>query len=137
MKRSFWVLTGCLAMLSTAVNAEFNPVQKMTREQVKSSGFVPDLDEIAKHELGSVDNPVKSYGKKGQRNYIENLDCVNGAIPEYKRDGSAGIGPHGYQMDKYVLRCDGDDSVEIYEIYMDLYHEKTEVEPVKGFTTWL
>ena len=122
MKRSFWVFTGCLAIVFPGVNAEFNPVQKMTREQVRSSGFVPDLEEIGKHELGSAGNPVKSYGKKGEETYIQNLDCVNGAIPEYRREGSAGIGPYGYQMDKYVLRCAGDDSVEMYEIYLDLYH---------------
>lgn len=124
-------------LASGMVNAEFNPIQKMTREQVKNSGFVPDLEEIRKHELGSLGNPVKTNGTAGREDYIQNLDCLNGAIPEYKRDGSAGIGPYGFQMDKYVLRCEGDDSVEMYDVYLDIYHDKTESEPVNGFTTWL
>lgn len=98
---------------------------------------VADSTEISGHKLGSVGNPVKAAGQQGQIDYIESLDCENGAIPEYKRVRSVGVGPYGNMMDKYVLRCDSGESVEMHEIYIDLHHDETETEPPEGFTIWL
>ena len=124
-----------LQLLSVSAWAELNPVQQMIKQRVINFGFKPNLEEISKHDLGTKGNPVRAKGLKGEYSYIEYLDCDNGAIPEYKRDGSAGIGPYGYELDKYVLRCEAD-TVEMFEIYMDLYHDETETVPIKGFTTW-
>ena len=99
--------------------------------------YAEDWSDTTQQELGSEGNPVKAAGVKGEMDYIEALDCENGAIPEYKRESAVGIGPYGNMMDKYVLRCDSGDSVEMYEIYMDAHHDETETEIVKGFSSWL
>jgi|TARA_B110000967_G_C18861697_1_gene550330 hypothetical protein len=87
-------------------------------------------------EFGSAGNPVKTQGKEGTREYIDNLDCENGAIPEYKHESSAEVGPSGKKLDKYIMRCEAD-SVQIFAIYLDPNHAKTDTRPVKGFTSWL
>lgn len=123
-------------LLSFAVTAELTSAERAIKEQVQQSGFTPYLDEIQKHELGTRDNPVRSNGQDAQLEYIESLDCENGAIPEFRHDATDGTGPYGHALDKYTLRCDGD-IVEMFEIYLDPYHDELDTRPVKGFTTYL
>ena len=124
-----------IQLLSVSAWAEHNPVQQLVREKVANSGFKPDLEEITKHELGTKGNPVRTKGLRGEHSYLEYLDCDNGSIPEFKRDGTAGVGPYGYELDKYIVMCDAD-TVLMFEIYMDLYHDETETKALKGFTSW-
>lgn len=130
------IFLSSLLLLSSAVTAELTSSERAIKAQVLKSGFTPDLEEIQKHELGTRDNPVRSNGADAQLEYIENLDCDNGAIPEFRHDASEVTGPYGHALDKYTLRCDGD-TVELYEIYLDPYHDELETRPIKGFTTWL
>ena len=132
---AYFTLSGLL-LLSFAVDAELTSAEQAVKARVQQSGFAPDPDEIGKHDLGTKDNPVRSNGADAQREYIESLDCENGAIPEYRRDPTEDIGPYGHMLDKYTLRCDGD-TVEMYEIYLDAYHDELDTRPVKGFTSWL
>ncbi len=87
-------------------------------------------------ELGSAGNPIKTLGKQGVRDYIESLDCENGAIPEYRHESSSEVGPDSHKLEKYVLRCAAD-NIEMYVLYLDPGHDKTETRPAKGFTSWL
>ncbi len=87
-------------------------------------------------EFGSVENPVKASGAEGASEYIDSLDCENGAIPEYKHETTLEVGPLGNKLDKYIMRCEAD-SVLIFTIYLDLSHDETDKKPVKGFTSWL
>ncbi len=101
------------------------------------SMYAADWSDTTQHELGSDGNPVKAAGAQAGLEYIEGLDCDNGAIPEYRRESAVTIGPYGNMMDKYHLRCDSGDSVEMYEVYVDPHHDETETEIIKGFTSWL
>jgi len=87
-------------------------------------------------EFGSAGNPVKTQGIESTREYIDSLDCENGAIPEYKHESAAEVGPSGNKLDKYIMRCEAD-SVQIFTIYLDPNHAETDTRPVKGFTSWL
>ena len=94
------------------------------------------LAEQPEPELGSTGNPVKTLGIEGTREYIASLDCENGAMPEYKHESTAEIGPSGKKFDKYIMRCEAN-SVQIFAIYLDANHAETTTRPVKGFTSWL
>ena len=96
----------------------------------------PASDEIGQHELGTVGNPVRAIGTEGGREYIESLDCDNGAIPEYRRDVTTVVGPYGNSLEKYVMRCEAD-TVLMVDIFVDPNHEETITTPVAGFTSWL
>jgi hypothetical protein len=87
-------------------------------------------------EFGSAGNPVKTQGTGSTREYIDSLDCENGAIPEYKHESASEVGPFGNKLDKYIMRCESD-SVKIFTIYLDPNHAETDTRPVKGFTSWL
>ncbi len=96
----------------------------------------PATDDIAQQELGTIGNPVRALGTQGGLEYIESLDCNNGAIPEYRRDDTASLGPYGNRLEKYTLRCQAD-TVLIVDIFIDPSHDETTTIPVKGFTSWL
>ena len=86
--------------------------------------------------FGSAGNPVKTRGASGASDYINSLDCENGAIPEYRHENTTETGPFGRKLDKYVLRCAAE-SVEMFTIYVDTNHDETDTKPIKGFTSWL
>ena len=92
--------------------------------------------EQAEPEFGAAGNPVKTQGLDGASEYIDSLDCENGAIPEYKHESTSETGPSGNKLDRYILRCEAD-SVQMFTIYLDPNHDKTDTRPVKGFTSWL
>jgi|TARA_B110000967_G_C18494478_1_gene368413 hypothetical protein len=87
-------------------------------------------------EFGSAGNPVKTQGINGAREYIDSLDCENGAIPEYRHESAPETGASGDQLEKYIMRCEAD-NVKIFTIYLDPNHTKTDTRPVRGFTSWL
>lgn len=89
-------------------------------------------EEIAKHPLGSQQNPVRVGGPGGERAYLARLRCEDGRYPEFDRDGSVGIGPYGYIMDVYSVVCA---SGQKASVYMDMYHSTVkEDRAVPGFT---
>jgi hypothetical protein len=92
--------------------------------------------EETEQEFGSAGNPVKTQGSDGTSEYVDSLDCENGAIPEYRHESTTEVGPGGNKLDKYIMRCEAD-NVQMFTIYLDPNHDETDTRPVKGFTSWL
>lgn len=82
-------------------------------------------------ELGSKGNPVRCSGPPGERAYLNRLRCSDGKAPKYFRLGSYGEGPYGNILDGYNVKCEEKDPVTVF---MDMYHNHVEKEPVPGFT---
>jgi hypothetical protein len=82
-------------------------------------------------ELGSKENPVRCNMPRGERAYLNRLRCADGKAPAYHRIGSFGLGPYGNIIDGYNVKCEDKDPVTVF---MDMYHEHVEKEPVPGFT---
>jgi len=85
------------------------------------------------HPLGSEANPIRSAMPPGERAYIARLRCSSGSAPEIASRGSTGIGPFGNILDLYSVRC-ASGTPATSQIYMDMYHDHVETQPVPGFT---
>jgi hypothetical protein len=88
------------------------------------------IAEADKSPLGSEKNPVRVNMPAGERYYLGRLRCADGAAPTFNRSGSTGVGPFGYILDLYAVKCPGKPAVQVY---MDMYHDQPEVRPVPGF----
>ena len=82
-------------------------------------------------EFGSKGNPVRCNGPRGERAYLSRLRCSDGKAPAFNRIGSFEQGPYGHILDGYNVKCEDKDPVTVF---MDMYHEHVEKEPVPGFT---
>lgn len=84
--------------------------------------------------LGSKENPVRVLMPVGERAYLARLRCSDGAVPEFRREGSFGDGPYGNILDRYALTCGGGEPKSV-QVYMDMYHVgHMEDRAVPGFT---
>jgi len=97
---------------------EFDPVARMQRFHPDWEPPAVSAEEVAKHPLGSPENPVRSDGPTAQRDYLARLRCPDGKAPQHRRTGNVGYGIYGYHLDRYEVTCGGDTSL----VYMDLYH---------------
>jgi hypothetical protein len=88
------------------------------------------IAEAEKSPLGSEKNPVRVNMPAGERYYLGRLRCPDGATPTFNRSGSTGVGPFGYILDLYAVKCPGKAPVQVY---MDMYHDQPEARPVPGF----
>jgi hypothetical protein len=88
------------------------------------------IAEAEKSPLGSEKNPVRVNMPAGERYYLGRLRCPDGAAPTFNRSGSTGVGPFGYILDLYAVKCPGKAPVQVY---MDMYHDQPEARPVPGF----
>ena len=109
----------CLSLLSYAAEKECG-----LEEMVAGISCVePNFEEIAKHPLGSKENPVRADRASGQRAYLSRLVCTDGnPIVNFSRTGSVGVGPYGFILDLYVVLCDTKQGEVEHEVYMDFYH---------------
>ena len=89
------------------------------------------IEQARQYPLGSERNPVRVEMPRGQRAYLAALRCADGATPSFERGGSTGVGPYGYMLDVYAVTCPGKEPVSVY---MDMYHDQPETQPVPGFT---
>jgi hypothetical protein len=126
--------TACVISIALALLLSINPFSvnadanyatqeqepKKEKEEPKVSG-----------DLGSQANPVRCSGPPGERAYLNRLRCENGKAPKYFRIGSYGKGPYGHILDGYNVKCEDKDPVTVF---MDMYHDHIEKEPVPGFT---
>ncbi len=92
------------------------------------------VEKAKQHPFGSMQNPVRADGPKGQRAYLQRLRCEDGTAPRFERRGSAGTGPYGTILDTYSVLCAGAGMVPVHLVYMDMYHEHIEAAPIPGFT---
>ena len=83
------------------------------------------------HDLGSAKNPVRENMPQGEIAYLKRLRCADGKEPAFDRTGSVGDSPYGYIMDQYAVKCQGQQSVDIY---MDMYHDGGENRAPPSFT---
>ena len=94
--------------------------EKKKKEEPKVSG-----------DLGTKDNPVRCKMPAGERAYLNRLRCADGKAPKYSRIGSFAPGPYGNILDGYNVQCEEKEAVTVF---MDMYHDHVEKEPVPGFT---
>jgi hypothetical protein len=89
--------------------------------------------EIAKHPLGSAQNPVKVEGVEGEYIYLARLRCPEDKPPVVDRRGSSGnLSPYGSSMDIYEAVCDAPPA---FTVFVDMYHPGyVEQAAVPGFT---
>lgn len=94
-----------------------------------------DEKELAKHPLGSKENPIRVGGPAGQRSYLKRLVCDNNEpVSSFNRQGNAGPGPFGSIVDIYEVLCDTNKGVVTHSVYLDMYHgDYEETRPAAGF----
>lgn len=109
---------------------EFDPVAQMQRFHPGWEPPAVPAEEVAKHPLGSPENPVRSHGPTAQRDYLARLRCPDGKAPQHRRTGNIGYGIYGYHVDRYEVTCGEHTSL----VHMDLYHPRyIERAPVPSF----
>lgn len=87
------------------------------------------------HPLGSRENPVRVEGPAGQRSYLSQLRCADGAPPKFQRSGNVGSGPYGSIVDLYAVDCGASAPGQV-QVFMDMYFRgHVEARAVPGFTT--
>lgn len=121
----------CLAVDSDHPDSpDFDPVARMKRFDPNWEPPEVSAEKIAKHPLGSEDNPVRSHGPTGQRRYLARLECLDGTSPSIKRVGSHGDGVYGFHVDEVEILCGERRSL----VFIDLYHPgHVERSPIPGF----
>lgn len=77
----------------------------------------------AAHPLGTLKNPVRVGGPKGERAYLARLRCADGSAPQVGARASAGVGAFGSVTNAYALDCGGAAPGKI-DVVMDLYHDE-------------
>lgn len=126
-----------LAVLSAAplLAEKPNEARDMMRELgyggMKGKKLEKAIKKAAAYPLGSEKNPVRENMPEGEKAYLSRLRCADGNAPAFNRAGSVGDSPYGYIMDLYNVTCPGAAAVEVY---MDMYHDGGEQQPVPGFT---
>jgi hypothetical protein len=105
--------------------------QEKAQEKEQEKKEKKDSETKVSGELGSKENPVRCNLPRGERAYLSRLRCSDGKAPAYHRLGSYGPGPYGNIIDGYSVKCEEKDPVTVF---MDMYHDHVEKEPVPGFT---
>jgi hypothetical protein len=71
--------------------------------------------------LGSEQNPIRVNMPAGEREYLSRLRCSDGAAPQFRRIGNAGVGVNGNIVDVYDVRCPNGEPRQS-QIWMDMYY---------------
>ena len=127
--------TACVTSIALALFLSFNPfsigIGRLGVIGPQEKKEKEDQEPKVSGELGSKGNPVRCSGPPGERAYLNRLRCSDGKAPTFFRLGSYGKGPYGHILDGYKVECEGKDPVTVF---MDMYHNHVEKEPVPGFT---
>ena len=127
--------TACILSIAVALFLSFSsfssagPFYATAQQEKKKEKDEPEAK--VSGELGSKTNPVRCSGPPGERAYLNRLRCSDEKAPKYHRIGSYGLGPYGNIIDGYNVKCEDKDAVTVF---MDMYHDHVEKEPVPGFT---
>lgn len=98
------------------------------KNKIKKNGEII----LANNDLGSITNPVKCNGDKGEKDYLERLLDSNGKPVQFRRIGHAHPDPGGNILDIYEI--ESHDGTTRAEIYMDMNCPKCiENKPITGF----
>jgi hypothetical protein len=127
------VFAGVVLLAGCASNADHGLESILSGEAPRKDLTAGELVEIAKHPLGSAQNPVKVEGVEGEYIYLARLRCPEDKPPVVDRRGSAGtLSPYGSIMDIYEAACDAPPA---FVIFVDMYHRGyVELAAVPGFT---
>ena len=83
------------------------------------------------HPLGTVENPVRVGGPEGERAYLGQLRCADGAAPRVGARREAGVGAFGSIVAAYDISC----GAAAGRLVFDMYHEEhAETRAPPGFT---
>ena len=127
------VAAGALILAGCASSADSDLENILKGQAPRKNLSAGELAEIAKHPLGSAENPVKVQGVEGEYVYLARLRCPEDKPPVVDRRGSAGtLSPYGSIMDIYDAVCDAPPA---FTIFVDMYHPGyVESAAVPGFT---
>jgi hypothetical protein len=128
-----FIAAGVLCLAGCASSADSALENMLSGQAPRKNLSVGELAEIAKHPLGSAENPVRVQGVEGEYVYLARLRCPEDKPPVVDRRGSAGtLSPYGSIMDIYEAVCDAPPA---FTIYVDMYHiGYVEQAAVPGFT---
>jgi len=91
------------------------------------------IEKASDFPLGTKQNPIRTQGPAGQREYLSRLVCEDLRMPYFERAGNVGPGPYGSIVDLYIVEC-RDSQPEKAEIFMDMYFPgHVEAQAVDGF----
>ena len=131
------LLTGLtLALISGCSSISGSTNHSTNYPTFTNNAIKPNLEEIAKHPLGSINNPVRADGPGGQREYLSRLICTDGNnVESFERLGAMGISPYGSMVDGYEVICKTNDGETLsFTVVMDTYHKGyREKYPADGF----
>lgn len=114
------VVVGVLFLAGCASSADSELESIFSGQAPRKNLSVGELAEMAKHPLGSAENPVKVQGVEGEYIYLARLRCPEDKPPVVERRGSAGtLSPYGSIMDIYEAVCDAPPA---FVIFVDMYH---------------
>jgi hypothetical protein len=127
------VAAGVLFLAGCAASADSGLESILLGQAPRKNLGAGELAEMAKHPLGSAQNPVKVQGVEGEYVYLARLRCPEDKPPVVERRGSAGtLSPYGSIMDIYEAVCDAPPA---FVIFVDMYHPGyVEQAAVPGFT---
>jgi len=87
---------------------------------------------LSNSDLGSLANPVKCDGDKGEKEYLRRLRDSSGKPVKFRRTGHAHPDPKGPILDKYKIKSK--DGATRTEIYLDMnWNDYVENQPITGF----
>ena len=114
------------------------PHQPRATDILASSGPHSELAAAAEHAdtppagaLGSRENPIKTRGPRGEREFLVRLRCADGNAPAFERLGSTAPGDDGDILDSYVIRCPA--SRTTFVVLIDMYHDYRETASLPPF----
>ncbi len=140
-----FAVCGCMSLNSWAAPAQLPESRTYPLESFPTVGiaslpqsFAPDLRDsaaIARHPLGSRENPVRCNGVAGGKDYLARLRCPDGSVPTFRRIGEAGHGPYGTPLDHFLIDCPLDSGGFRVAVFMDFHHNgHVEAQAIAGFT---
>jgi hypothetical protein len=129
--RTLWIISTSVGLFLSFNGVSSRAVQVGTTAQQQQQKEKDDSETKVSGDLGSKTNPVRCSGPPGERAYLNRLRCSDAKAPTYYRLGSYGKGPYGYILDGYSVKCE---KKEPATVFMDMYHDHVEKEPVPGFT---
>jgi len=116
-----FIVVAIAALLAGCATSSDNGLEDMLMGNAPRKNLsAGELAAIARHPLGSAQNPVKVQGVEGEYRYLARLRCPEDKPPVVERRGSAAeMSPYGSIMDIYEAACDVPPA---FTIFVDMYH---------------
>lgn len=113
------------------------PPEKLLAEigrGVSDEALATMIADAAHHPLGTLANPVRAGGPKGEETYLARLRCSDGSEPQVGKKEEGGVGAFGTITGRYHVDC-ASAAPGTVDILFDMYHEGyEETAAPAGFT---